>query len=276
LPIEKDALYGRIISSFQFAITQLPDLHNFFMLILAIDTSGKQGSVALARGDGRSFQLIESAPVAGGTFSAQLVPQIAELLARNNLRKENIDAFAAASGPGSFTGLRVGLAAIKALAETLQKPIVAASVLEAIAANALQLQVGVWEVDAKATVAALLDAGRGEMFVGEYKFGSPLPLCVEEKLMRPEEFAAEIEQTGQKLAILTPDPHLIETLRKLVRDPYLMWPHIIPRPTSADIARIGLDKLLAGQTVSVEALDANYIRRSDAEIFSPPRIAGRG
>src|SRR5438105_66511 len=244
------------------------------MLILAIDTSGKQGSVALARGDGRSFQLIESAPVAGGTFSAQLVPQIAELLARNNLRKENIEAFAAASGPGSFTGLRVGLAAIKALAEILQKPIVTVSVLEAIAANALQLQ-GAWEVDAKATVAALLDAGRGEMFVGEYKFGSPLPLCVEEKLMRPEEFAAEIEQTAQKLAILTPDPHLIETLKKLVRDPYLIWPHIVPRPTSADIARIGLDKLLAGQTVSVEALDANYIRRSDAEIFSLPRIAGR-
>jgi len=246
------------------------------MLILAIDTSGKQGSVALARGDGRSFQLIERAPVAGGTFSAQLVPQIAELLARNNLRKENIDAFAAASGPGSFTGLRVGLAAIKALAEILQKPIVAVSVLEAIAAHALQLQVGAWEVDAKATVAALLDAGRGESFVGEYKFGSPLPLCVEEKLMRPEEFAAEIEQAGQKLAILTPDPHLIETLRKLVRDPDLIWPHIVPRPTSADIARIGLDKLLAGKTVSVEALDANYIRRSDAEIFSLPRIAGRG
>ena len=129
---------------------------------------------------------------------------------------------------------------------------------------------------AKATAAALLDAGRGEIFVGKYKFGSPLPLCVEEKLMRPEEFAAEIEQTGQKLAILTPDPHLIETLKKLARDPYLIWPHIIPRPTSADIARIGLDKLLAGKTVSVEALDANYIRRSDAEIFSLPRIAGRG
>src|SRR5205823_11197189 len=173
------------------------------------------------------------------------------------------------------TGLRVGLAAIKALAEILQKPIVAVSVLEAIAANALQLK-GSWEVDAKATVATLLDAGRGEVFVGEYKFGSPLPLCVEEKLMRPEEFAAEIEQTGQKLAILTPDAHLIETLRKLVRDPYLIWPHIVSRPASADIARIGLDKLLAGKTVSVEALDANYIRRSDAEMFSLPRIAGRG
>src|SRR5947207_15256672 len=155
------------------------------MLILAIDTSGKQGSVALARGDCKSFQLIESAPVAGGTFSAQLVPQIAELLARHDLRKEDIDAFAAASGPGSFTGLRVGLAAIKALAEILQKPIVAVSLLQAIAAASLDINMGAWEIDAKPTVAALLDAGRGEIFVGKYRYGSPLPLWVEEKLMRP-------------------------------------------------------------------------------------------
>src|SRR5438105_8794399 len=139
------------------------------MLILAIDTSGKQGSVALARADAKAFQLIESAPVAGGTFSAQLVPQIAELLTRNNLHKENIDAFAAASGPGSFTGLRVGLAAIKALAEILQKPIVAVPLLQAIAA-ALHINTGAWEADAKATVAALLDAGRGEIFVGTYTY----------------------------------------------------------------------------------------------------------
>ena len=99
------------------------------MLILAIDTSGKQGSITLARGDESSFSLIETTPVEGGTFSAQLVPQIAALLARHQLRKEQIDAFAAATGPGSFTGLRVGLAAIKALAEVLRKPIAAVSLL---------------------------------------------------------------------------------------------------------------------------------------------------
>src|ERR1043166_10140220 len=97
------------------------------MLVLAIDTSGRQGSVALARGDEKSFQLIQSVAIEGGTFSAELVPQIAELFAQHNLTKEQIDAFAAASGPGSFTGLRVGLAAIKALAEILEKPIAAVS-----------------------------------------------------------------------------------------------------------------------------------------------------
>src|SRR5690348_1451642 len=99
------------------------------MILLAIDTSGKEGSIALARAleDARNssdLTILDAAPLEGGTFSAQLVPQIAELLARNGLQKEDIGAFVVASGPGSFTGLRVGLAAIKALAEILGKPIV--------------------------------------------------------------------------------------------------------------------------------------------------------
>ena len=100
------------------------DRLHFFMLLLAIDTSGKYGSLALARAgeptaDGGDFEVIEIAPLAGGTFSAQLIPQIAELLSRNGFDKSAIGAFVVASGPGSFTGLRIGLAAVKALAEVL-------------------------------------------------------------------------------------------------------------------------------------------------------------
>ncbi len=106
------------------------------MLLLVTDTSGKQGSVVLARADERELndvEVIEVAPLAGGMFSAQLVPQIAALLAKHGLSKTDIDAFIVVSGPGSFTGLRVGLAAIKALAEILKKPIVAVSLLEVVA-----------------------------------------------------------------------------------------------------------------------------------------------
>src|SRR5436853_578769 len=71
------------------------------MLILSIDTSGKNGSVALARGDGDRFELIATSPVEGGTFSAQLIPQIARLLSENTLKKSDIDAFAAAAGPAA-------------------------------------------------------------------------------------------------------------------------------------------------------------------------------
>ncbi len=105
------------------------------MLLLAIDTSGKQGSIALALQETEpasdEIEVIEIAPLLGGTFSAELIPQISELLSRNGLTKNEISAFAVASGPGSFTGLRIGLAAAKALAEVLQKPIAAVSLLEA-------------------------------------------------------------------------------------------------------------------------------------------------
>ena len=136
------------------------------MLLLAIDTSGKQGSIALARageptaeGD---FEVIEIAPLVGGTFSAQLIPQIAELLSRNGYMKTDIGAFAVVSGPGSFTGLRIGLAAVKALAEVLDKPIAAVSLLE----------VCVLASGAQGKFMAALDAGRSEVYVGEYEIPS--------------------------------------------------------------------------------------------------------
>src|SRR5438270_1289026 len=103
------------------------------MLILAVDTSHKDGSVCLARGDATTFQLVGSAEVDGGMFSAQLVPVIAKLLAEHNLNKNNLQGIAAAVGPGSFTGLRIGLAAVKGFAEVLRIPIAPVSTLEAVA-----------------------------------------------------------------------------------------------------------------------------------------------
>src|SRR3954470_4841507 len=131
------------------------------MLILSIDTSGKNGSVDLPRGDAEKFHLIATSPVEGGTLSAQLIPQIARLLSENNLKKSDIEAFAAATGPGSFTGLRIGLTAVKGLAEILHKPIAAVSVLEACV-----LTSGIKYLDAK--VFAALDAQRNDVYLGEY------------------------------------------------------------------------------------------------------------
>ena len=128
------------------------------MLLLITDTSGRNGSIALARASDEVV-VLESVPLAGGTFSAQLVPQIAGLLANQGFNKHDIDAFVVVAGPGSFTGLRVGLAAIKALAEILGKPIVAVSLLEAVA----------FASRAQGNVLAALDAGRGEVYAGQYE-----------------------------------------------------------------------------------------------------------
>src|SRR5438270_737151 len=129
------------------------------MFILAIDTSGQSGGITLAEANENSFRLIESSPIAGGTFSAQLIPTLAALLSKHGFAVKDLGGFAAASGPGSFTGLRVGLSAIKGLAETLHKPIAVVSVLEALAALA----------DRVGKIAAALDAGRKEVFLGIYE-----------------------------------------------------------------------------------------------------------
>lgn len=228
------------------------------MLILSIDTSWKNGGLALARGDAHTFELLETAPLEGGTFSAQLVPQAARLLAKRNLSKADLDGFAAASGPGSFTGLRVGLSAIKGLAEILKKPIATVSVLEAMAVTS-----GI-----EGRVVAVLDAGRGELYVGEYEIQKETPHATSQRevLMTPEEFCLSLSPGD---LVVTPEQSIAEMLKgsgvRVLK---------LARPGAELIARIGIQKLLAGQTVSPEALDANYIRRSDAEIFSSPRICG--
>src|SRR6516165_8548989 len=103
------------------------------MLLLATDTSGAHGSIALADCEsGKDPAILELVPLTAGAFSAQLVPEIAALLKKQGFTRNQLGAFAVASGPGSFTGLRVGLAAIKAFAEVLGKPIAAVSLLEAV------------------------------------------------------------------------------------------------------------------------------------------------
>jgi tRNA threonylcarbamoyladenosine biosynthesis protein TsaB len=249
------------------------------MLLLATDTSGKNGGIALLQCEADSFQTVEMVPLQGGTFSAQLVPQIAELLSRHKLSKSDVDAFAVASGPGSFTGLRVGLAAIKALAEILQKPISAVSLLEVMAFNLASassrkisgnnaLPAEAARSQSQALIA--LDAGRGEVFVGEYRPGPDLPVCISESLFTLDELAARSSTSGQ--SIYTPDENVIQNLSSRAGDSHLKV-FRMDRPNAASIARLGYKKILAGQTISSEQLDANYIRRADAEIKKP---ANRG
>ncbi|MBZ5512297.1 MAG: tRNA (adenosine(37)-N6)-threonylcarbamoyltransferase complex dimerization subunit type 1 TsaB [Acidobacteriia bacterium] len=234
------------------------------MLILAIDTAGSNGSISLL-GDGKVLELV---PLAGRTYSEQLMPQISALLARHKLGKRAIDAYAAATGPGSFTGLRVGLSTIKALAEITHKPIAAVSLLEALAwAGARDVarlsEPGTADQPFKAQVIAALDAMRGEVYVGEYVVREDaVPQLLREVLMPVQEFAAEA-QLAPQMPVITPDESVASLL--LARGQPVQ---VVARPQSDVIARIGALKIAAGQVILPEALDANYIRRSDAEIFS--------
>ncbi len=223
------------------------------MLLLVTDTSGTNGTVSLARKAGGNQQnsgvdVIETAALAGGTFSAQLVPQIAALLQKQGFSKADLDAFIVVSGPGSFTGQRVGLAAIKALAEILQKPIVPVSLLEVVAVASR----------AEGKVVAVLDARRNEVYFGAYEVSGEAVQVQREELLSRAEFLS----LAKGSLVATPDP----ALAALARAAGL--PVVAVEPPSPEmIARLGWRKWQAGETVSPEQLEANYMRRSDAEMF---------
>lgn len=216
------------------------------MLILGVDTSGQHGSIALVECGDEKCAPLDVVPLEGGSFSAQLIPQIVALLQKHGTSKHQIDGFAVVSGPGSFTGLRVGLAAIKALAEILQKPIVPVSLLEAVAVAG----------GSEGRIYAALDAGRGELYVGSYDVHDGIAACISEHI-----FSATDLGRDEGGFFVTSDQKLVGTLTQEG-----VTIHQVPAVRADDIARIGYGKLRRGLAVSPEALDATYIRRSEAEI----------
>lgn len=226
-------------------------------LLLAVDTSGKNASLALAEitADQSKIDVLEVVPLAGGAFSAQLVPQVAALLDRHRRSKNDLAAFVVATGPGSFTGLRVGLAAVTAFADALQKPIAALSSLEVVACSGPN----------RGSTIAALDAGRGDVYVGEYLL-EPHVLMKSERLLSREAFLCHATAAaGDGFTVVTPDSALAE----LLRSAGVPFEQIEP-PNSGTVARLGWHHLQRRQIVRPEELEANYIRRSDAEIFSKP------
>jgi tRNA threonylcarbamoyladenosine biosynthesis protein TsaB len=223
------------------------------MLVLAVDTSGRNGSLALARASESGFDVLELVPLAGRMYSAQIIPELQNALLRQNLNKTDIDAYVVASGPGSFTGLRVGLSTVKALSEVLHKPIAAVSVLEATARMAA--------VSGHLIVA--VDAGRKQVFVGDYRFAADFTLAdAHESLLRIDEFLAIAD--GISARVFSPDA--------IVRDAAgALSIGEIAAPQADIYARIGYQKLMRGETTPAETLEANYIRASDAELFSLPK-----
>jgi tRNA threonylcarbamoyladenosine biosynthesis protein TsaB len=233
---------------------------NATMLLLAIDTSGRQGSIALARAEEGdlpgTIEIIEIMPLVGGTFSAQLIPQISTLISSNGYDKDAVGALAVVSGPGSFTGLRVGLAAAMALAEILIKPIAAVSLLEVCAiASASQ-----------GKVMAALDAGRGDVYIGEYDVSSAD--LAQARSIKPEHVASRSDflESAKGWYVVTPDQALAQAVQGVN-----VKVSVVAPISAADVARLGWSKIRSGETVTPEQLDANYIRRADAESVEKSR-----
>ncbi|MGA3228078.1 MAG: tRNA (adenosine(37)-N6)-threonylcarbamoyltransferase complex dimerization subunit type 1 TsaB, partial [Acidobacteriaceae bacterium] len=150
-------------------------------MLLALNTSGNTASVALGVVDLHGVKIVATAELAGRTYSARLIPEIAALLESRQATPRDIEAIVVVNGPGSFTGIRVGLSTAKGLAEGAGIPLIAVSRL-ALLANASGLP----------HVLAAVDAGRGEYYVGEYRNGNNLG----EVLLSGEETIAVARQPG--------------------------------------------------------------------------------
>ena len=236
------------------------------MRFILVDTADARGCIALFR-DGQLLQ-VASHPE-GEDSSSWILPAVGRVLADSALSLADLDAYAVCSGPGSFTGLRVGLATVKAWAEIFQKPIVAVSRLEALAC-----QPPLEASSPSRFVATYLDARRKQVFAALFDpRGDPL---VPETVTGLANFATQVDQTCESTPVAwrTPDPQLLEReplwASRLLKGDML---ESIQPPFAALLGALACRKLLSGQTTDTISLDANYVRRSDAELFWKDHIS---
>ncbi|MBC7926630.1 MAG: tRNA (adenosine(37)-N6)-threonylcarbamoyltransferase complex dimerization subunit type 1 TsaB [Bryobacteraceae bacterium] len=214
------------------------------MYILALDTTGTSGSLALQREDVLLEEVLLSAP---GGFSTTLYSGIADLLGRHNVALSSIDCFAAASGPGSFTGVRIGLAAVKSMAEALGKNATGVSTLEALA----------WygSADLRASV---LDARRGEVYAAVFRGNLEV---VSPEVVVPFQFwvsTLPLEEVGEFIGLD------LQPFRNSLPASALMT----ERGTLASgVAAIARTRLLRNESGDPVTIEANYVKRCDAEVL---------
>lgn len=234
-------------------------MYNAYVIVLAIDTCDLRGSVAVLRNEAVLALLAHEA---NEEYSSWLLPAVEQALRQGAVSMGEVTGYAAAAGPGSFTGVRVCLTTAKAWAEVYGKPIAAVSRLEAIAAQAC---------GGAGYIAAFVDAQRGQVFGAVYKqAGDSLTRVGEEMVTAPETFveAAGELAGGGRIAWVSPDAALIagqEAWRDRERRGEAVEP--VSATLSAVIGRIGMHRLQQGKACDALTLDANYVRRSDAEIF---------
>jgi len=198
--------------------------------LLAIDTTSDFGSLALFMAGAEGDRVLEEVAMdSPDGFAHVMFPEIEALLARHRLKITDIDGFAAAAGPGSFTGLRVGLTAAKGLAEATGRKVVAVSNLQAIAS-----------FGTRALRAPVIDARRGDIFGAVYDAG--LRLVAPEVVMKLEDFLSTLPAGAE-----------------VIRD--------APKRLAGAIAGIAAGRLEAGLGQDPAEIDANYVRRSDAELM---------
>jgi tRNA threonylcarbamoyladenosine biosynthesis protein TsaB len=230
-----------------------------FVLILALDTCDTRGGVALLRDDA----LLHSEPhTTAEDYSSWLLPAVTRVLTGAGVRLPDIELYAVAAGPGSFTGVRVGLTTVKAWSEVYGCPVAAVSRLEAVAAES---------TGSSPHVAAFIDARRNQIFAALYRRQAALFERIDDEMViAPDKFLdwCAANAGPGNIDWVSTDP---DCLTRSTTWPTRLALNEIVQGISAPLApRIGqIGYRLARQNHLTDALslDANYVRRSDAEIL---------
>jgi len=225
-------------------------------LVLGVDTCGPSGTVALALVVDEALEILGQKELAGRTYSATLIAAVGELLAEAGTNLRHIAAIVVVNGPGSFTGVRVGVSAVKGLAEPGIIPVVAVSRLAVLAAKA-----GVGS--------AALDAHRQEVY-----------LRVAEEDGSSRQLLAGADEISHISEARCGAPTIVAVCDEGAEMIATVWGGVELRraeaPTAADAIRLAVPAILAGEFTDLALLDGHYLRRSDAEIFGEAAVKAAG
>jgi tRNA threonylcarbamoyladenosine biosynthesis protein TsaB len=232
------------------------------VLILSVDTSSRGGSVAVLR-DEAVLGVVST--WGDEAYSSRIFRQWEFLLGELKLKLEEFDVFAVGNGPGSFTGLRVGLASAKAWGEAYGRPVAGVSVLEAVAKQC--------DFPAAVLVPAI-DARRGQFYAATYRrTGDGLTLESGESVFTVDELtevasglARDVGANG--VAIVTPEHPLLSSAIGRTGTVHVLRASNVLAPWIGQIAYAQAQKGTLGDALT---LDANYVRRSDAEVDAKGR-----
>lgn len=211
------------------------------MKVMGIDTCGAEGSVALAEVDEQGVTILQERRLGGRTYSADLLPAIREMLLTAGVAVADLSAIVVVRGPGSFTGVRVGLSTAKGLAQAAGVGVIGVSRLQVLARKA-------------GSRAAVLDAGRGEMYFGVARDEAG------EALMGAEEIGGRME-VGEIASCEAKPAHALKGAR------------MVDAPTAEDAVRFAQGRILGREYDDLAAMDAHYLRRSEAEVVAERRAA---
>ncbi len=229
------------------------------MKILGIDSSGLVASVAIVEDDS---VIAEYNVNNKKTHSETLLPMLDELKKMVGLDMSTIDAIAVAAGPGSFTGLRIGGAMVKGLAEALNKPVVAIPTVDGLAYNMY---------GAQTLVCPVMDARRMQTYTGIYEFNRfkdiyNMNCLMEQKAMAIEELIEVLNGMGREVVFLGDGvPVFYEALEKGLKVTHTYAPAFMNRQRAAAIAALAMEYVAEGRMSEAADFAPEYLRLSQAE-----------